>query len=74
MNSMLALNLQRPTLQGVCFLVPKMCVRVCVIVPPQEIPDGGGTAEGKTVIIVGLDSIPVFLLTCLCPRERKTEV
>lgn len=74
MNSMLALNLQRPTLQGVCFLVPKMCVRVCVIVPPQEIPDGSGTAEGKTVIIVGLDSIPVFLLTCLCPRERKTEV
>lgn len=46
---------------------------MCVIDPSQAIPDGGGAAEGKTVITVGLDSVPVYLLTCVCPMERKTE-
>ena len=50
-----------------------VCVCVCVIDPSQVIPDGDGAAEGETVITVGLDSVPVYLLTCVCPAERKTE-
>lgn len=46
---------------------------MCLIYPSQAIPDDGGAAEGKTVITVGLGSEPVYLLTCACPVERKTE-
>lgn len=74
---MLALNLQRRMLQGVCFLVSKTrvfaSVCMCVILPSQEIPDGGGTAERKTVINVSLVSVPVYLLTCVYPKERDTD-
>lgn len=53
---------------------------MCVIVPSQEIADGGGKAEGKTVIIVDLVSAPVYLLACVCgcvsqkytSRKKKT--
>lgn len=54
-----------------CVFFSAKCV--CVIVPSQEIPDGGGTAEGKTVMMVGLDSVPVCLLTYVCPTESETE-
>lgn len=79
MNSMLALNLQRTTLQGVCFLVPVTCVFasvcMCVILPSQEIPDGGGTAEEKIVINVSLVSAPVYLLPWYIPnREIQIDV
>lgn len=77
MNSMPALNLQRPTLQGVCFVVPEthVCVSVCmcVIRPSQKIPDGGGRAERKTVINVSLVSASVCLLTCVYPKQRATD-
>lgn len=49
------------------------CVCVCAAAPSQEIPDGGGTAEGKTVIIVGLLCVPVYLLTFISQRERGRE-
>lgn len=48
-------------------------VCVCVAAPSQEIPDGGGTAEGKTVIIVGLLCVPVYLLTFISQREQGRE-
>ena len=47
MNSMLALNLQRPNVAR--------CVLECVRAAPSlELPDGGGTAERTPVIIVDL--------------------
>lgn len=61
----------------VFFLVPETCVFagvcVCVKLPSQEIPDGGGTAERKIVINVSLVSVPVCLLTCVYPKERDTD-
>lgn len=73
---MLALNLPGPTLQGVCFLVPKVCMCAYVFYScPTKMPDGGGTAEGKMVITTDLDfGISVAANLCMSHREKGRKV